>query len=260
MTHSGYVCHLPTPLLASPHFQQCFGGLNGRSLPLDDQDLLRPVETTLLPGTPVELMTQTSEKHIWKMRAEAYPFGEFYVDERFLVRAEERKSPLPPPTEILTTMQAQLGARYIWGGNWPHGIPELLQFYPPAIPLDPLWADTWQLKGFDCSGLLYFATAGHTPRNTSALIEYGEPLSIEGLDVRQIAAQLRPLDLIVWDGHVVIHFDKLHTIESKRGEGVVKKPLLLRLEEIMHTRKPVNHYISTQPSFVVRRWAKDVSC
>jgi len=52
-------------------------------------------------------------------------------------------------------------------------------------------------------------------RNTSSLIFYGKPLEIKGLDAGQIIAKVEPLDLIVWDGHVIIILDKERTIESR---------------------------------------------
>ncbi|HPE85225.1 MAG TPA: hypothetical protein PLO43_03500, partial [Chlamydiales bacterium] len=77
--------------------------------------------------------------------------------------------------------------------------------------------------GVDCSGLLYEASYGLTPRNTSELISFGEERSLENL---------QPLDLLVWKGHVVIVLDPYHTIESRLGKGVVITPLADRLSEI----------------------------
>lgn len=87
-------------------------------------------------------------------------------------------------------------------------------------------------------------------------------MEIEGKTVTQLAKELKPLDLIVWDGHVVIVLDEKTTIES-RGRG--KKPggielvsLDKRLKEIFESRSPVNNYSSSSlaksKKFVVRRW------
>lgn len=79
--------------------------------------------------------------------------------------------------------------------------------------------------------------------------------------MNEIAKQLKPLDLLVWDGHVVIVLDEKRTIESRgRGKnpgGVEIVETKKRLEEIFKTRKPVNEYgdcpLSASKKFVVRR-------
>ena len=71
-------------------------------------------------------------------------------------------------------MEALTGTPYVWGGNWSSGIPEMVHFYPPKSPLDEKTERYWNLKGIDCSGLLYQTSGGATPRNTSQLIYYGK--------------------------------------------------------------------------------------
>lgn len=85
---------------------------------------------------------------------------------------------------------------------------------------------------------------------------------IEGKTAIELAKELRPLDLIVWDGHVVIVLDEKTTIESRgRGKnpgGVEFIPLEKRLKEIFESRSPVNEYflspLAKSKKFVVRRW------
>lgn len=75
---------------------------------------------------------------------------------------------------------------------------------------------------------------------------------------------LKPLDIIVRDGHVVVVLDEKRTIESRgRGKnpgGVEIVEIKKRLEEIFKTRKPVNNYSTSSlpkaKKFVVRRWFK----
>ena len=115
----------------------------------------------------------------------------------------------------------------------------------------------------DCSGLLYQATGGWTPRNTSQLVSYGTGVVVEGKDAREIAESLKPLDLIVWGGHVIIVLDRNTAIESRlrcgrpANGGVVTTPLQQRLSEIMRTRRPVDAWPARgkqEGIFVVRRW------
>ncbi|GAI00651.1 unnamed protein product, partial [marine sediment metagenome] len=107
------------------------------------------------------------------------------------------------------------------------------------------------LKGVDCSGLLYQATNGYTPRNTSSLVSYGAPVRIAGLKVDQIIKKVEPLDIIVRRGHVVVILNKEQVIESclhcdkyKKGlqGGVRIRRLKEVLAEIMEKRIPVDSY------------------
>ena len=177
---------------------------------------------------------------IWRVRTDEYNYpGTFYVDERFLEHDDRppRKFMLPSVSTILQRMNALIGTPYIWGGNWPSRIKLLHQVYPSKIPLnqlDPLVKNTWILKGVDCTGLLYYATEGWTPRNSSSLVTFGK--SVE-------STELKDLDIIAWKGHIVI-VDGNETIESRHPMGVVKNPLDQRLAEIKQQR----------PDFVIRRW------
>jgi hypothetical protein len=74
---------------------------------------------------------------------------------------------------------------------------------------------------------------------------------------------LEPLDLIVWNGHVLIVLDRQTVIESrlecgKNGNGGVMTTVLKqRLTEIMRTRRPVDSWPTAgkqRDVFVVRRW------
>ena len=125
------------------------------------------------------------------------------------------------------------------------------------------------LKGLDCSGLLYQATNGYTPRNTSSLVSYGAPVRIAGLKVDQSIQKVEPLDIIVWRGHVIVILNKEHVIESRLDYGKYKKGLqggvrIRRLKEvlveIMERRVPVDSYKDKveerKKKFVIRRWYK----
>ena len=110
-------------------------------------------------------------------------------------------------------------------------------------------------KGVDCSGLIYQATNGSTPRNTSSLIEFGDGLEIKGKSVAEISSMLMPLDLITWNGHVIIVLDENTVIESTPGLGVHKSDLQARLRSVLSERTPVNDWNSTKGKrFVIRRW------
>lgn len=237
-----------TPILNTPKFRQVFGKGDGSGLPLDDQGLLRPVEVVAFPQTRFEVVEEKNDG-ILRIKTNEYQGDELYIDKRF-VQFENRDPPerirkMPNPDQLLERLKALVGTPYIWGGNCHRGIPQLLDYYPSTQPLTPELEAKWTLSGVDCSGLLYQVAEGCTPRNTSELVNYGHPLLIEGKSAKEIAALLKPLDLIVWRGHVVIVFDEKRSIESRAGQGVVFRHLIERLEEIISER---------EYNFVIKRW------
>lgn len=259
----------PTPLFNTPNLQFNFGGEDGDTVPLNNEGLMRTVETVLFPGTKINLLEQIAQSHIWRISTEEYNYqGNYYIDDRFTRTIAghypSRTIILPSVPSISETMKNLKGTRYIWGGNWPEGINQLHELYPSKSnlsQLDPLVQDTWKLKGVDCSGLLYYATDGYTPRNTYELVSFGEPIDIENKGISEISAALKKLDILVWKGHVICVIDNHNVIESMATKGVIKTGLVSRLSEIMKTRKPVNNWNSTdQLHFVARRWHPDNLC
>ena len=265
------VAVLPSPMLNTPDFASVFGGRDGKTLRLDNSGLIREVEFVALPGTVflIEENLKRGDHSIYRVTTDEYPYPVktgYYIDSRFVKTSDNPPSPrsrrLPAKEEVIESLLAARGSRYIWGGNVRGGVPQLLTFYPPATDSLPATTlEVWQLRGVDCSGLLYEATNGYTPRNTSSLISYGGPVAIRGLDAARIASRLEPLDLIVWSGHVMIVLDPGRVIESrleaKGGNGVVVRPLREALAELIKIRMPLNDYRDTaedKKGFVVRRW------
>ena len=266
------IAERPTPVLNSPNFRGVFGGRSGKTLKTDGQGLIREVEFIALPGTvfTVNGEMQSGGAKIYRVTTGDYPYPArtgYFIDARFVRPASQTPTPrektLPPFDQIMRRLLSAQGSPYVWGGNLRGGIPDLLDYYPPAARLSPADAALWQLEGLDCSGLLYEATGGFTPRNTSSLANYGKGVPIAGLPVGKLVERLEPLDLIVWPGHVIIVLDRQRTIESrlsggKKGGGVVVRPLRQVLEEIMATRRPVDSAgglsVGGKGAFVIRRW------
>ncbi|MBK9334146.1 MAG: hypothetical protein IPM96_17490 [Ignavibacteria bacterium] len=135
----------------------------------------------------------------------------------------------------------------------------MLEYYPPSGKLNSEDELIWEMKGLDCSGLIYEATNAYSPRNTHQLVNFGNPVEIKGLSASQIKSKLKPLDIIVWKGHVIVVYDGNTTIESAHSAGgVVKKDLLSALNKLLQKRSPENKWNdSNKNSFVVRRWFKE---
>lgn len=234
----------PTPLLNTPDFEKVFGS---DTLPLDAQGLLRSVEMIALPQTKFQKVRSVTPS-ILEVKTHDYPLTPLYLDTRFVEDVEasfpERVKILPPKELILSRLQRAIGLPYIWGGNWSSGIPEILSYYhPKQVP--PELQATWTLKGVDCSGLLYEATEGFTPRNTSELLVFGENIPFESFSLPEILAKVKPLDILVWKGHVIILLNETTSIESLGGKGVITQNLAHRLSTLIPSTK-----------FVIRRFIK----
>jgi hypothetical protein len=269
----------PVPVLNTPDFRSVFGGNDGKTLALDPCGQPRALEFIALPGTAfqIESIIQDFSIPVYRVTSDDYPYPSktgYYIDSRMVRTTGSRPKPrpcsLPKPETILARLTSAVGTRYLWGSNLRQGIPAMLSLYPPASgrTLDSGTQESWTLQGLDCSGLLYEATAGWTPRNTSALVAYGSPVKIAGLDADGIVQIVQPLDLIVWKGHVMIVLDRERLIESRldcKGTtgGVTIRNLREALQQLLASRRPLNTYTennSTAPKgFVIRRWYQGVS-
>ena len=268
------VAELPTPVLNTPDFSFVFGNKDGKTLHLDDSGLIREVEFIALPKTvfKIEATITKGNTNIYKIITDDYPYPTqkgYFIDSRFVKTVDysppNRLQRLPGGKAIISKLLSSEGSRYLWGGNYNEGIPQMLSLYPPASPINAAVKDQWMLKGVDCSGLLYEATNGFTPRNTSSLLTFGKPIKIVGLSTDQIIQEVEPLDLIVWRGHVIIVLDKERAIESRldydkeqegNQGGVRIRKLKKVLSETIKDRIPVNNYEDEEgkKKFVVRRW------
>lgn len=258
------------PVLNSPDFKGVFGGSNGQVLKVDRCGQVRELEFIALPGSVFTILKKQSSgaSDIYQVETDEYaapPNVRLYVDGRFLklqhAAPPPRSRSLPPREEVVSSLRASVGSRYVWGGNVPGGVSELAGWFYN----DSGAGDTGRigLAGLDCSGLLYHATGGWTPRNTTQLLTYGQGVAIAGRSAAEITTLLQPLDLLVWNGHVIIVLDRQTAIESRLAcgrpdsGGVVLTNLTQRLAEITRTRRPANAWQGGKKHrdiFVVRRW------
>lgn len=216
---------------------------------------VRELEFIALPGTVFRIIaTDPDDPTIAEVTTDDYqapPETRLYLSaarlERTLDEPPPRDRTLPAVVEIDRQLRSAVGLPYIWGGNWRTGV---RSGTPPLF------------QGLDCSGLLYEVTNGATPRNTAQLVQFGRAVPIEGKGVDQLLKILQPLDLLVWQGHVIIVLDRGSAIESildcqNKGGGVRITPLRQRLQQLMGQRKPADHWPDQKGGsrlFVVRRW------
>lgn len=267
-----------TPVYHSSDLPGIFGGADGKTLKLDDSEQIDELEFIALPNTAFTITDTKTVNGVKVFRVTTNDVPDvtegkgYWVDAR-LVKTQstapaERQKSLPSEETIINNMKTASGSLYVWGGNVHAGLENMLSLYKPNGTLDELTQKKWELDGVDCSGLLYEATGGYTPRNTSDLVYYGQPIDIAGETADQIVAKLKPLDLIAWKGHLMIVINNGQTIESRwdydtsteQPEGGVRvRDLKYVIEETLAAGKiPVNNYDDTVPEgkkkFVVRRW------
>lgn len=265
------VARRAAPVLNTPAFTTVFGGRHGNALKTDRCGQVRELEYIALPGTVFRLLEKINKgtATIYRVTTDDYPTPagkRLYLDSRFIDTRDTEPLPrarmLPAREDIIASLKCAVGKPYVWGGNIGSGVAELTGFYYWGN-LPPGSEKQFTLAGLDCSGLLYQATNGWTPRNTSQLVMFGKGLTIATKTAERIAALLEPLDLIVWNGHLIIVLDSKTVIESRLEcgrpghGGVVTTPLRQRLTEIMQSRSPVDAWPregKQQDVFVVRRW------
>ncbi|MBS0648414.1 MAG: hypothetical protein JSS10_04215 [Verrucomicrobia bacterium] len=242
-----WIAKIPTPIFNTAEIP-----FNQLPLKKDAQGRLTEIETIAFPGTRFKSVRPVNDIVLQVETAE-YPSSKpLYVDRRFLQKApedlQERIKQLPSVQEILQWMEHRVGLRYFWGGNWDVGISEILELYPHLQQANEEDQDDALCRGLDCSGLLYQATQGITPRNTSELIHFGKELSLHHLSLGQIQAELKPLDLLVWKGHVILVRSPTTLIESRIHQGVVVSDFETRYAEVIAMLKEQNKQL------YFRRW------
>ncbi|NRA90202.1 MAG: C40 family peptidase [Simkaniaceae bacterium] len=219
-----FVSHFPTPALNMPDFDEVYG----KTLPFDDQGLVRALEYIAFPRREFKIVKELNS-NILEVESNEYRTSyPIYVDRRFGVIQKEpqkmMKLKMPSRQVILERMLSKKGLPYVWGGNWSSGLVEWEEKYPCPKSLESGQKHHWNFRGLDCSGLLYEATEGLTPRNTKELMEYGVEIPIN---------KIQALDFIVYPGHVLIAINEHEVIESSHQlGGVVVSPLKKRLAEI----------------------------
>lgn len=269
---------LPTPVVSSPNFAQIRGGSwpEYYGLWIWEEEMIRSLVAVALPRTVFTVFFQRPDtgSTIYGVYSREImpPNGKRarYIDSRFVEfvkeKPVERTITLLPVEKIYENLLTTEGKRYVRGGTYAYGIPEMAAWYPhtPLIPTPLKQLRT--LEGVDCSGLLYQATNGWTPRNTALLVDFWDPLPIEGKSVDEIIALVKPLDLIVRRGHIMIILNQNDVIESRYDYdtvtpwsqgGVRIRPLHEVLTETMKYRTPVSDYnnpiFADDGKFVINR-------
>lgn len=245
----------PTPILNISNFLSVFNK-DKKTLKKDLSGHTRELEFIALKDMVFEIVEKTNHLYIYKVKCSFYKSNNLYIDSRFCIFSDKKiKTNLKfnlNPQIIIKKLNSNLNLPYIWGANYFQGCSDLLKYYPTILK-NKKDINRWIFKGVDCSGLLFDITNGYIKRNTQDLLFYKEGIDIENLSAYEIQKKIKPLDLIVFKGHVVIVLDSITTIESRENIGVYKENLINKLNEIMKTKTPKNNYLNEE-AFVIRRW------
>jgi hypothetical protein len=247
--------HFALATMSTPVFSSPQAASPGQMPEPDRCGQIRQLEFIALPGTVFEIVAPLPDNPlVLQVSTGDYQPRKgvkLFVAQSFLHFHEtappDRPRTKPSPEVIQKQLHSAVGLPYSWGGNLRKG-----------VMLD----GQQRFAGLDCSGLLYEATGGYTPRNTDQLLHFGTAVPIADLRIDEILSRLQPLDLIVWKGHVIIILDQKTVIESvltckKEGDGVIITPLKRRMEQVLKQRRPVDnwpHDGKQTALFVIRRW------
>jgi hypothetical protein len=246
-------------------------------LMLDSANTIDQLSIVLPVWTPVTLIdkvekwdftyyeVRTRDFDVWYWNKDAY-----FLDSRFVENRESKPAEvihkLPDMSSIFKTLLAAVDSQYIWWGSYYQWIPEINDLYPTPSDVELSSGEQQYkiLQWTDCSWLLWQATNGYTPRTTRTLLSFWSSVPISWDSVDQIIKKVKPLDLIVWAGHVIIILSDEYVIESiwkENFEGWVEiVSLKERLQDIFTRRQPVDEWsksdLPEKKKFVIRRWYK----
>lgn len=273
------IARIPTPVLNTPHVASVLSPTRKQRVVVDDCGFSPNVEYIALPKTVFTVLAQRQDEgHLtYKVTTADYPYPStdgYYVDSRFVYSLDFEPPPprlknLPSKQSVVRALLEARGVGYVSGGNVKIGVSQISIFFPTPrnANANAFLRQQRLLQGVDSAGLLHQATNGFTPRYSTALLNFGQPVSIEGKTTEDIVRKLRPLDLIIWKGHLVIVVDHQRVLETLpdadlqlpgcQNGGLQLRPLEDAVNHIMATRAPVDRYTSLlrgPDQFVVRRW------
>ena len=137
-----------------------------------------------------------------------------------------------------------IGKPYLWGGNDDRVLEQpILDKLDRS--LNKREKRAVHLDGIDCSGLLFFSSGYITPRNTRELQGFGVPIKDTN--------SLKPMDLILTQGHVAIIISQDVVIQSRQNRGVYTARLDLELQRLNRKKEQVD-IVRQDGEFSIRRF------
>lgn len=221
------------------NFDEVFNSSNSI---LDSRGHPMAYETVLIE----EMTGQVVEEFLntFKVKFNFYPFPIYVLKEHVKKTQETCNFEKLMYQEIKKRLESCIGKPYLWGGNHVNLTSSFIHKFSISKK-SKRELRAIKLEGLDCSGLLFYATNFNTPRNTSQLQYFGEPV----LDVEDI----QPLDLIMTQGHVQIVLDKTHIIQSRQNRGVYVSKIKDEISRLLKKRN-LKANVSGLNDFSIRRF------
>ena len=249
----------------------------------DEDGLVTQVQAQAVPGTGWEIVGEETVSGMRVYNAKNLEFWQAPDTQYFIdARAVELTDDKPPLRDVLIpgaddlqrkllevhNLNSQDKIHYVWGGNTLEGIPAHKEWYGSGVDLDSLSdrdKKQFLIQGLDCSGLLYHITNGAAPRACYWLKNFGDSVPIQGKSAKSITETLRPLDMILFQGHVALVMDKDSTIEMRnpvnpRGDkDLAISAIADQVNDLLENKEPVDEPPSEKKYgwFSVRRFAKN---
>ena len=196
LTTDGY-----TPLFNKENFMEMLE----QYIAVDKKNHMRILETILPPQIEVEIIS--SNGNISHIKTAEYIYSDdLFTCAKFLKKGRViQNKMLPSKEKIISHLLNFPKLPYLLGGA-------CIQSIELGIASSgcQFKGRHKTLFGIDCSGLLYFVSNGFTPRNTCDLFNFGRRVE-----------DLKPLDIILYPGHVLIYIGKDRVIESREIDGVI---------------------------------------
>lgn len=244
-----------SPVFNIPNIYKFLSEIDGE-VKSDKKGLVPQISFVAPPGKEFEIIEEIEESGYIILKVKPVDSEKiYYMDSRFTEQSDSEKnhSGKLSREEIIRNLKAMEGYPYEYGGSIANGVYKFESMYEITG-----LKEKWKPKGLDCSGLIYQATNGLTPRTSTAITEFGEGLDIEDKELDEIIEMVEPLDIIGYPGHVLIVIDKSKVMESSPKKGVRILQLETRLKQLMKERNPVNSVKGEDKNkiFVIRRWYK----
>ena len=217
------------------------------------------LDTVLLPGSVIEVlgykengMAEVTCEIAEKVKHKGFIYASFIKDScKEFCEGDVKRTRSPMSLEKIRKVFERClseNVPYCWGSNQFETVPL------PGVIFKSADGSTkpYELRGFDCSGLLYYISDGTLPHATGALknfgkrlftVEAGKKWEVSKEDLGKVIADLKDTDFIAIKGHVVVAYSKGLIEFRSKNLGCCftpKEQAVQRITELIEAAKKKN--------------------
>ncbi len=194
-----------------------------------DEGIQEHLAKVLPPGSSILVSGQGDV-----LEVKGSPYSKYYNDGLYTINIgfKDREIPaqtnvqIPTKQRIIDSLTKLVGTPYLYGGCYDQGSEKLANYvvsqglFKEEDKNNPDLYRIMKLAGLDCSGLLAQATNYAFLADTRTVFQFAERLNencivdIEGKNIDDIVNTLKPLDIIVYYGHMLISLPDDKIIQS----------------------------------------------